>query len=184
MEAANMHGLFHMNPVPRSGDFTRSKRQGLSLAVCLLFAAWFIPLHGAAAQSDEPLAGTVTLDSSLSFEELSTSLEEAVEANEFAVVTRASASAGAASRGVTIPGNLVVGVYRNDYAVRMLEASVPAGIEAPLRFYVTENADGTASLTYREPTAVFAPYGVPELDAMAAELDPIWRRIAEQATGE
>ncbi len=93
-------------------------------------------------------------------------------------------AAGAASRGVTIPGNLVVGVFRNDYAVRMLEASVPAGIEAPLRFYVTENPDGTASLTYREPTAVFAPYGVSELDAMAAELDPIWQRIAEQATNQ
>ena len=47
-----------------------------------------------------------------------------------------------------------------------------------------ENADGTASLTYREPTAIFAPYGVPELDAMAAELDPIWQRIAEEATDQ
>jgi uncharacterized protein (DUF302 family) len=179
-----MHGIFHMSPVPRSCDVARSTRQGLSLAVCLMFVAWFVPLGGAAAQSDYPLAGTVTLESSRSFEELRTSLEEAVEANEFAVVTRASASAGAASRGVSIPGNLVVGVFRNDYAVRMLEASVPAGIEAPLRFYVTENADGTASLTYREPTAIFAPYGVPELDAMAAELDPVWQRIAEEATGQ
>ncbi len=179
-----MHGLFHMSPVSRPGGFARSTRQGLSVAVCLLFVAWFIPLDGAAAQSDDALAGTVTLDSSRSFEELRTSLEEAVEANEFAVVTTASASAGAESRGISIPGNLVVGVFRNDYAVRMLEASVPAGIEAPLRFYVTKNPDGTASLTYREPTATFAPYGVPELDAMAAELDPIWQRIAKEATGK
>ena len=150
----------------------------------MLLAACLAVPDSAAAQSDDPLAGTVTLESSRSFEELRTSLEEAVEANEFAVVTTASASAGAESRGVTIPGNLVVGVFRNDYAVRMLEASVPAGIEAPLRFYVTENADGTASLTYREPTDIFAPYGVPELDAMAAELDPIWQRIAEEATDQ
>jgi uncharacterized protein (DUF302 family) len=150
----------------------------------MLLAACLAVPDSVTAQSDDPLAGTVTLESARSFEELRTSLEEAVEANEFAVVTTASASAGAESRGVTIPGNLVVGVFRNDYAVRMLEASVPAGIEAPLRFYVTENADGTATLTYREPTAIFAPYGVPELDAMAAELDPIWQRIAEEATNQ
>ena len=150
----------------------------------MLLAACLAVPHSVSAQSDDPLAGTVTLESTRSFEELRTSLEEAVEANEFAVVTTASASAGAESRGVTIPGNLVVGVFRNDYAVRMLEASVPAGIEAPLRFYVTENADGTASLTYREPTVIFAPYCVPELDAMAAELDPIWQRIAEEATDQ
>ena len=166
-----------------AGLIGRSTRRSL-LAGSLLLAATLNAPDSVSAQSDEPLAGTVTIESSLSFEELRTSLEEAVEANEFAVVTRASASAGAQSRGVSIPGNLVIGVFRNDYAVRMLEASVPAGIEAPLRFYVTENPDGTASLTYREPSAIFAPYGVADLDAMAAELDPIWQRIAEAATGE
>jgi uncharacterized protein (DUF302 family) len=92
------------------------------------------------------------------------------------VVTRASASKGAASRGLTIPGNMVLGVYRNDFAVRMLEASIPAGIEAPIRFYVTENADGLASLSYRVPSAVFAPYedGGAVLAALAGELDRIF----------
>jgi uncharacterized protein (DUF302 family) len=65
----------------------------------------------------------------------------------------------------------------------MLEASIPAGIEAPLRFYVTENGDGTASLTYRKPSAVFAPYKSDYLDKMAAELDAIWVKIVTQATG-
>jgi len=60
---------------------------------------------------------------------------------------------------------------------------VPAGIEAPLRFYITENADGTATLTYRQPSAVFAPYAVPALDEMACELDEIFARIAADATG-
>ena len=83
----------------------------------------------------------------------------------------------------TIPGNMVVGVYRPDFAVRMLDASVAAGIEAPLRFYITENADGTATLTYRKPSAVFAPYGVPALDEMAKELDAIFAKIAADAKG-
>jgi uncharacterized protein (DUF302 family) len=100
------------------------------------------------------------------------------------VVTKACASCGAARRDVTIPGNIVLGVYRNDFAVRMLEASVPAGIEAPIRFYITENADGSASLSYQMPSAVFAPYGSADLDAMAQELDQIWQRIIADAVGK
>jgi uncharacterized protein (DUF302 family) len=99
------------------------------------------------------------------------------------VVTTASASAAAKARGITIPGNAVLGVFRPDFAVRMLAASVPAGIEAPLRFYLTENDDGTATLTYRKPSAVFAPYGSAALDAMAGELDAIWSRIVTDAIG-
>ncbi len=101
------------------------------------------------------------------------------------VVTRASASAGAERRDVDIPGNMVVGVFRNDFAVRMLEASVPAGIEAPIRFYVTEEDDGTAALRYQKPSAVFAPYvgGGAKLNELAGELDEIFAAIARQATG-
>ena len=119
------------------------------------------------------------------FETLVRRVEAAVEANKMFVVTRASASKGAAKRGVTIPGNMVLGVYRNDFAVRMLEASVPAGIEAPIRFYVTENPDGTADLSYRAPSDVFAPYkdGGAALEAMARELDAIFAAIADQAAG-
>ena len=51
-----------------------------------------------------------------------------------------------------------VGVFRNDFARQMLSASVSAGIEAPIRFYVTENPDGTATLSYKKPGFVFAPY--------------------------
>jgi uncharacterized protein (DUF302 family) len=65
----------------------------------------------------------------------------------------------------------------------MLAASVPAGIEAPLRIYVTENPDRTASITYRKPTAVFGPYGSKALDEMAGELDPIFQRIVRDAAG-
>jgi uncharacterized protein (DUF302 family) len=131
----------------------------------------------------EGLPGSTTLSSAKSFDALVTSLDAAVKAEGFFVVTRASASIGASRRGVRIPGNMVIGVYRNDFAVRMLDASVASGIEAPLRFYVTENADGTASLTYRLPSAVFAPYaGGDALQQMAAELDAHWARIAAAAT--
>jgi uncharacterized protein (DUF302 family) len=66
----------------------------------------------------------------------------------------------------------------------MLEASVAAGIEAPLRLYVTENADGTARVTYRSPGATFAPYGNGKLDALARELDPILKGIVADAVAK
>jgi uncharacterized protein (DUF302 family) len=84
---------------------------------------------------------------------------------------------------VKIPGNAVVMVFRNDLAVRLLQASVPAGIEAPLRIYVTENADATASLHYRAPSAVFAPYRHPEVARIARELDATLARIVNDAAG-
>lgn len=98
------------------------------------------------------------------------------------IVTEASASDGAAMQGLTIPGNRVIGIYRNDYARRMLDASVPAGIEAPLRLYLTENDDGSATLSYKRPTAVFAPYADGGgLKTLAEELDGILAQIAEAA---
>lgn len=137
----------------------------------------------AGAQSAAPLPGTHTAASAYGFDALATRLEKAIEANKMGLVAQASASRGAAGRGVNIPGNLVLMVFRNDYAVRMLAASVPAGIEAPLRLYVTEDANGKASVTWREPSAVFAPYGSAELNAMARELDPVFEKIVRDATG-
>jgi len=65
----------------------------------------------------------------------------------------------------------------------MLKASEAAGIEAPLRLYITEQPDGKARLTYRLPSHVFGAYKVPALDKMGKELDAILARIVSQATG-
>ena len=134
------------------------------------------------ADNGYPFPGTQVITTKHDFKTMWDRLEAAIKANKMGLVTRASASFGAANRGVKIPGNAVFGVYRNDFAVRMLEASVPAGIEAPLRFYITENGDGTATLTYRLPSAVFKPYGSADLDAMAKELDAIFAKIAAEAS--
>ena len=146
-----------------------------------LLIALTAPIAG--AQTAVPVPGIHTAVSPFGFDALATRLEKAIEANKMGLVAQASASRGAAGRGVKIPGNLVLMVFRNDYAVRMLAASVPAGIEAPLRLYVTEDANGKASVTWREPSAVFAPYGSAELNAMARELDPVFEKIVRDATG-
>ena len=63
----------------------------------------------------------------------------------------------------------------------MLAASIKFVIEAALRFNLTGDGDGTAILTYRTPTAAFAPYGNATLTDIAGELDAIFATISEQA---
>jgi uncharacterized protein (DUF302 family) len=135
---------------------------------------------GGTVQSRE---GWKVFDTKLAFMTLVEKLEAAVKSNKMAIVTTASASEGAKAQGFSIAGNRVVGVYRNDFARRMLQASVAAGIEAPIRFYVTENPDGTATLSYKTPTAVFSPYfaEAADLRALAQELDGIFKKIAVEA---
>ncbi len=145
----------------------------LRAAPAVLAAVAIALAQPAAAPGD----GVRTIATAHSFGTLWNKLKAAVKANGMGVVAQACASCGAKGRGLTIPGNAVVMVFRNDHAVRMLAASVAAGIEAPLRFYLTEGADGTATLTYRTPSATFAPYGSADLDAMSRELDAIWDKI-------
>lgn len=108
----------------------------------------------------------------------------AVKANGMIVVTQAGPTAAAEKRGITIPGNQVIGVFNNDYAVKILDTSTAAMIEAPIRMYVTENDDGTATLSYKTPTTVFAPYadeGGAALAALSIQLDVLFTQIAADA---
>jgi uncharacterized protein (DUF302 family) len=150
------------------------------LAVAL---AVILPIAANAQKADAamPFIGARTLTTGQPFDAVVTRLEKAIEANQMGLVARASASGGAAAKGVKIRGNAVLMVFRNDYAVRMLAASVPAGIEAPLRLYVTEDRDGRTSVTWRSPSAVFAPYGSADLNALAREIDPIIEKIVRDA---
>ncbi|MEM9630999.1 MAG: DUF302 domain-containing protein [Pseudomonadota bacterium] len=138
----------------------------------------------ARADSISERNGWRVIPTSKSYSDLVEDLKAAVKAEKMLLVTQASASAGAKGRGITIPGNRIIGVYRNDYALRMLDASIAAGIEAPIRFYVTENSDATATLSWKTPSLVFAPYmneGGEALAELAAELDLVFITIAEQA---
>jgi uncharacterized protein (DUF302 family) len=139
------------------------------------------------AQALEPREGWVIHDTTKGFDALVEAVRAAVEKAPIAIVTQASASDGARGQGVIIPGNRIFGLYRNDYARRMLAASIAAGIEAPIRLYVTEDADGTATLSYKTPTSVFAPYfdeGGDDLRALATELDGVFETVAETAIAE
>lgn len=111
-------------------------------------------------------------------------VRSAARANSMAVVTQAGPTGAARKRGIDIPGNRVIGLFNNVYAVRVLNLSTAAMIEAPIRMYVTENADDTATISYKLPSNVFAPYlneAGPDLAIAAKELDSIFRTIATTA---
>jgi uncharacterized protein (DUF302 family) len=134
-----------------------------------------------------PRDGWAVHDTGQGYADLLDGLKAAIKAEGMFVVTEAGPTGAAKKRGITIPGNRVVGVYRNDFAVRALATSTAAMIEAPIRFYVTENADGTATLSYKTPSAVFAPYldeSGDELSAIATELDAIFAAIAARAVAK
>jgi len=136
------------------------------------------------AQALTPHDGWRILQTQISYDDLVERLNKSVQANKMSLVTRASATSGAKAAGISIPGNMIVGVFRNDFARRMLAASVAAGIEAPIRYYITENTDHTATLSYKVPSAVFAPYfedGGADLKALSRELDTLFAKIADQA---
>lgn len=131
-----------------------------------------------------PRPGWAVHPTGKSYDVLIGDLRAAVKAAGFAVVTQAGPTDAAKRRGIDIPGNRVLGVFNNVYAVRTLEVSTAAMIEAPIRFYVTENSDGTATLSYKLPTTVFAPYaedGGATLTDIATELDAAFAAMAEAA---
>jgi uncharacterized protein (DUF302 family) len=125
--------------------------------------------------------GRVTAVSRAPFHNVAEALQEAIAEQKMALVCHANAQAGAAARGVNIMGNQVMMVFRNDFAVRLLAADPKAGFEAPIRIYLYENPDGTATVSYLPPSVVFAPYAHTEVKKIAAELDPIFKAILDRA---
>ncbi len=155
------------------------------LALALALALPGLAFTGLARAADVgTLEGWAVHETAIPYDELIDRLKEAVKAEGLIVVTQAGPTEAAARRGITIPGNRVLGVFNNDYAVRVIGLSVAAMIEAPIRFYVTEEEGGASTLSYKTPSFVFAPYlaeGGAELEAIAAELDARFAAIAARA---
>ena len=163
------------------------KRIVLSLVLSLFVIAGIAVQSSATLLKSLKRDGWITHETDIAFKDLYPRLKLAIKKNGMGLITTASASAGAKGRGLTIPGNRVVGVYNNHFAVRMLEASIAAGIEAPIRFYLTERSDGGSNLTYKTPTFAFSPYfeeGGKELKQLASELDKIFGQIAADTIEE
>lgn len=160
-------------------------RRSLSLAFAVVAAlasgaALFGAPTRALAQTGE---GYRVVSTKVPFAQIEERLTAAIAKSGMNAVTRASASDGAKARGLTIRGDVVIGVFRNDFATRMLSANLDAGIEAPVRLHLVEEADGTASIRYHRPGAVFGRYDGDAIKALGRELDPIFERIVADAAG-
>lgn len=155
----------------------RSRLRPIALALAFAVTAPGPALAGSIA----PRPGWAVHDTGLAYQDLLDRLTAEVKAEGLIVVTQAGPTGAARARGIDIPGNRVVGVFNNHYAVDIIRLSVPAMIEAPVRFYVTEDDDGTATLSYKLPSTVFAPYvdeaGL-ELARIAEKLDAAFAAIA------
>ena len=151
----------------------------------LAFLGMLVCVAQVHAGSVAPRDGWAVHDTDQTYKGLIDSLKKAVKANGMFVVTQAGPTGAARNRGIEIPGNRVIGVFNNNFAVKVLETSTAAMIEAPIRLYVTENSNGTATLSYKTPTTIFAPYtneGGDALTQLASELDAIFATITQSAT--
>lgn len=153
-----------------------------------ILAALVLAAGPAAADEMQPREGWQVIATDMSHATLLDRLLAAVPEEGMGVVTQAGPTSVARNRGIEIPENRIVGVFNNQFAVDILELSTAAMIEAPVRFYVTEDPDdGTATLSWKEPSFVFAPYageGGAELARLAEELDAVFEAIAARATGQ
>lgn len=151
-----------------------------------IIAAMIVLMTGHAALAEvQERPGWVVLQTVHDYATLAARVRSAAAKQKLGIVSQASATAGAKKLlNKTIAGNTVIGLYHPRFAVPMLEASVAAGIEAPIRVYVTENADKTATLSYKKPSHVFSPYmdeGGENLKNLATELDLVFEALAMEA---
>jgi uncharacterized protein (DUF302 family) len=103
-------------------------------------------------------------------------LIEALQAVPMALVAHINGQANAAKRGLSVPADQILEVFRPDFAIRVWQADKTAGIDIPLRIHLYE-VDGRTKVAFRTAREVFAPYHNAALDAIAAELDPIFAGI-------
>lgn len=156
-------------------------RRAALLSLCLA-----VPALAQDVADLDPREGWSVLATEKSFDDLVADTRAAARAGKMAVVTMAGPTGAAANRGIEIPGNRVIGMYNNDFAVRVLRESTAAMIEAPIRFYVTENADGSATLSYKRPSTVFAPYiaEAPGLADVVPEIEAAFAAVAAAAAAD
>lgn len=103
-------------------------------------------------------------------------LTEGIAAAPLALVAHIDGQANAARRGIVVPADQILEVFRPDFALRVWAADKRAGIDIPLRIHVYD-AGGATVVAHRPPSEVFRPYANPALDEVAADLAPLLERV-------
>lgn len=113
---------------------------------------------------------------SLSVDEAVEKLLAAIAAYPMGLVAHANGQANCAKKDIAVPADQVLEVFRPDFAVKVWAADKTAGIDIPLRIHVYE-ADGKTWVAHRTASEVFRPYANHRLDAVGAELDPVFNQL-------
>ena len=113
---------------------------------------------------------------SLSVDEAADKLIAAIGAYPMGLVAHANGQANCAKKGIDVPADQVLEVFRPDYAVKVWAADKAAGIDIPLRIHLYET-DGRTWVAHRTASEVFKPYVNPQLDALGGELDAIFNQL-------
>jgi len=113
---------------------------------------------------------------SLSVDEAAEKLIAAIAAYPMGLVAHANGQANCAKKGIAVPADQVLEVFRPDYAVKVWAVEKTAGIDIPLRIHLYE-ADGRTWVAHRPASDVFKPYVNPQLDVLGGELDAIFNQL-------
>jgi uncharacterized protein (DUF302 family) len=113
---------------------------------------------------------------SLSVDAAVEKLLAAIAAYPMGLVAHANGQANCAKKGISVPADQVLEVFRPDYAVKVWAADKTAGIDIPLRIHVYE-AGGRTWVAHRTASEIFRPYANVRLDAVGGELDLVFNQL-------
>ena len=113
---------------------------------------------------------------SLAADEAADKLIAAIAAYPMGLVAHADGQANCAKKGIDVPADQILEVFRPDYAVKVWAADKAAGIDIPLRIHLYE-AGGRTWVAHRPASEVFKPYANPQLDMLGDELDAIFIQL-------
>ncbi len=113
---------------------------------------------------------------SLGADEAAQKLAAAIAAYPMGLTAHINGQANCASKGMDVPADQILEVFRPDYAVKVWAADKAAGIDIPLRIHLYEQ-DGRTWVAHRTASETFRPYANARLDALGSELDAIFREI-------
>ena len=92
------------------------------------------------------------------------------------LVAHINGQANCAKKGIEVPADQILEVFRPDFAVKLWAADKTAGIDVPLRIHLYEQG-GRTWIAHRTASEVFQPYANPRLDALGSELDAVFKQI-------
>ncbi len=103
-------------------------------------------------------------------------LKSAAAAVPMGVVAHIDGQANCANKGIEVAPDQILEIFRPDFALRVWAADKRAGLDIPVRGHVCEH-EGKTWVACRLPSAIFAPYAKPALDALGRELDAIFLHV-------